>query len=363
MESPLASSPRSATADAALVVIAVVVAGAAITHLGPVLQPFLVALFLFYATRFGVKTLSGLGMRPLTAYATLVGIILIASVLLAQFVYREAVSFRGSWPRYEDRIGDIITRWSGPLGAVAVGGENVPAADPAADPGVEPVLSRTSLSDLFRVSSRDVLNFVFAKGIDAAELIVLVFCYLVFFFLGSRKFEARVERAFPGERGARILAVGEGISDSMERFMMVKSVIGVGMGLSAGLVMWLFGLDHWPLWGFLFFAANYVTAIGSWAACVPPILMAALDLGAMQATVLALLIVVNRVLWIDFLELKFSGRQLNLDPTLLFLWLSYWGWAWGILGLILAYPMMAAVKISLRHLGDAHGWAEMLSDE
>jgi predicted PurR-regulated permease PerM len=78
MNSPPAPSPasRSASGDAALVVIAVVVAGAAITHLGPVLQPFLVALFLFYATRFGVKTLSGLGMRPLTAYATLLGIIL-----------------------------------------------------------------------------------------------------------------------------------------------------------------------------------------------------------------------------------------------------------------------------------------------
>jgi len=359
MESPSAPSSRSTTADASLVVIAIVVAGAAITHLGPVLQPFLVALFLFYATRFGVKTLSGLGMRPLTAYATLVGLILIASVLLAQFVYREAVSFRGSWPRYEDRIGDIITAWSGPLGGAAGGGEHVPIDAGA----VAPTAARPSLSDLFRVSSRDALNFVFAKGIDAAELIVLVFCYLVFLFLGSRKFEARVERAFPGERGKRILAVGEGISESMERFMMVKSVVGVGMGLSAGLIMWLFGLDHWPLWAFLFFAANYITSIGSWAACVPPILMAALDLGVVPATILAILIVVNRIFWIDFLELKLSGKQLNLDPTILFLWLSYWGWAWGILGLILAYPMMAAVKISLRHLGDTHGWDELLSDE
>ena len=359
MESPSAPSSRSTTADASLVVIAIVVAGAAITHLGPVLQPFLVALFLFYATRFGVKTLSGLGMRPLTAYVTLIGLILIASVLLAQFVYREAVSFRGSWPRYEDRIGDIITAWSGPLGGAAGAGEHVPLDEGA----VEPTAARTSLSDLFRVSSRDVLNFVFAKGIDAAELIVLVFCYLVFLFLGSRKFEARVGRAFPGERGKRILAVGEGISESMERFMMVKSVIGVGMGLSAGVIMWLFGLDHWPLWAFLFFAANYITSIGSWAACVAPILIAALDLGGVPATILAILIVVNRIFWIDFLELKLSGKQLNLDPTILFLWLSYWGWAWGILGLILAYPMMAAVKISLRHLSDAHGWDELLSDE
>jgi predicted PurR-regulated permease PerM len=45
-----------------------------------------------------------------------------------------------------------------------------------------------------------------------------------------------------------------------------------------------------------------------------------------------------------------SGKQLNLDPTLLFLWLSYWGWAWGILGLILAYPMLADLRIGLEHI-------------
>ena len=375
------ASPRSTAAETALVVIAVVVAGAAVTHLGPVLQPFLVALFLFYATRFGAKSLAGLGMRPRTAYAALVGLFLIASVLLAQFMWREGEAFRRSWPRYEDRIGALITTWTGAFGAEAepatdpagedpaapdVPGEADAARDGAEDaaaPAVRKALSRPSFSELFRVSSRDVLDFVFAKGIDAAELIVLVFCYLVFLFLGSRKVEARVRRAFPGERGERIIAVGEGISESMERFMMVKTLIGAGMGLSAGAIMWAWGLDHWPLWAFLFFAANYVTAIGSWAACLPPMLLSFIDLPLVPALVLSTLVLVNRVLWIDFLELRFSGKQLNLDPTLLFLWLSYWGWAWGVLGLILAYPMMAAVKISLRHLGGAHGWAELLSDD
>ncbi|MFM7077521.1 MAG: AI-2E family transporter [Planctomycetaceae bacterium] len=365
------TSPRDTVADTALVVIALVVGGAAVTYLGPVLQPFLVALFVFYATRFGVKMLGRLGMRPLTAYATLVGLFLIASVLLAQFMWREGESFRRSWPRYEDRIGALITAWTGRLGAEApAAGE--PAAPDAGEPAAagtdaaaaEPAPpARPSLSGLFRVSSRDVLNYVFAKGIDAAELIVLVFCYLVFLFLGSRKFAARVRRAFPGERGERILAVGEGISDSMERFMTVKTLVGAGMGVCAGAIMWAFGLDHWPLWAFLFFAANYVTAIGSWAACLPPMLLSFIDLPLVPALVLSTLVLVNRVLWIDFLELRFSGRQLNLDPTLLFLWLSYWGWTWGVLGLILAYPMMAAVKISLRHLGGAHGWAELLSDD
>ena len=146
--------------------------------------------------------------------------------------------------------------------------------------------------------------------------------------------------------------------------MVVTTVAGVGMAVSAAIIMHGFGLDHWMLWAFLFFALNYITYIGSAAACVPPLVMAHLDLDShAMAALLSVLVVLNRIFWIDFFELRMSGKQLNLDPTLLFLWLSYWGWAWGILGLILAYPMLAALRIALDHIGGLSGWAILLSDE
>ena len=437
----------ASAATAALVVIAVLAFGTAVTVMGPVLQPFLVALFLFHATQFGAKSLARLGMQPWSAYPALIGMTLIFSILTAQFVYREADIFRNTWPRYEDRITGYLSAWwptvtnrsppahttavksdgsparprvqpgtapqaADAAEAAAVPSQDTPAADieplpeqtkdllatahdavekpQAADAGktdhvaddhadakgtqkaatplrapravVRP--TRTTLTELFRISSQDVLDYVFSHGLHVAELFVVVFCYLVFLFLGSQKLKARVLRAFPGEQGRRLVAIGEGITESMERFMVVKTAAGVGMAVSAGMIMYLFGLDHWMLWAFLFFAANYITYIGSVAACIPPLVMAYLDLdNAVMATLLSALIVLNRVFWIDFFELRMSGKQLNLDPTLLFLWLSYWGWAWGILGLILAYPMLAAVRITLEHLGGLHGWALLLSDE
>ncbi len=53
---------------------------------------------------------------------------------------------------------------------------------------------------------------------------------------------------------------------------------GVGMAVSGAVIMYGFGLDHWMLWAFLFFAMNYITYIDSVAACVPPLVMASLDL-------------------------------------------------------------------------------------
>jgi predicted PurR-regulated permease PerM len=435
--SPTRDERVASAATAALVALAVLAFGTAVTVMGPVLQPFLVALFLFYATQFGAKSITRLGMRPWTAYPALIGLTLIFSILTAQFVYREADVFRKTWPRYEDRITGYVSAWwptftarSRPTLAATPDGHE-PSAKPTSRPGepsqsaaatesptpraddaTTPALSaleplpertadllggtstvdtaatsaaeedqadhepdapargpvtrpaRTTLTEQFRITSQDVLDYVFSHGLHVAELFVVVFCYLVFLFLGSRKLKARMLRAFPGEQGKRLVAIGEGITESMERFMVVKTAAGLGMAVSAGMIMYLFGLDHWMLWAFLFFAANYITYIGSMAACIPPLVMAYLDLdSAVMATLLSALLVLNRVYWIDFFELRMSGKQLNLDPTLLFLWLSYWGWAWGILGLILAYPMMAALRITLEHLGGLQGWALLLSDE
>jgi predicted PurR-regulated permease PerM len=429
--SPAAGLDASA-GNASLVVMAVLAMGTVVTVLGPVLQPFLVALFLFYATQFGAKSFSRLGMQPWTAYLALVSLALMFTILTSQFVYREAEVFQRTWPRYEDRIASSLTIWmpqlAAPLSPATPSLSGTPPrpaassprrnATPQAPADILPstatatatktassiaseeqlpeqtadlfgepattevgpegsdddvvshprtggdVRGHTSLTDLFRITSQDVLKYVFSHSLDVAELTVAVFCYLVFLFLGSRKLKARMLRAFPGERSNRLVAIGDGITESMERFMVVKTAAGVGMAVSAAVIMYGFGLDHWMLWAFLFFAMNYITYIGSAAACVPPLVMAGLDLDSpAMAALLSALIVLNRIFWIDFFELRVSGKQLNLDPTLLFLWLSYWGWAWGILGLILAYPMLAALRITLDHIGGLSGWALLLSDE
>ena len=146
--------------------------------------------------------------------------------------------------------------------------------------------------------------------------------------------------------------------------MTVKTLVGTGMAVSAAAIMAAFGVDHWLLWTFLFFVANYVTYIGSMAACVPPIVIAFLDLKSPAAAALvAALLIANRLVWIDFVEVRLAGRELNLDPVLVFLWLAYWGWAWGVVGLLLAYPMLAAVKIVLSHVEGWEGWAVLLGDK
>jgi len=371
----------SRAAEAGIIVLAVLAFAGAFTWLGPVLKPFLVAVFLFYVTQFGAKTLARLGLGPRTAYVGLLGLTVLLTVLFGQLVYREAAIFLGKWPEHEARITKFIN--SLPQidqllpDLVGAGHSEQPSPDAARDAaGTGPTptpapaaatpdtATNGSLGELFRSFSKSALDYVLRHTLEVAEIFVLVLVYLIFLFIGSWKLPERLQRAFPGEQGSRLLSIGAGITRSMERFMAVKTVVGLGMGATAGLLMYAAGLDHWLLWAFLFFASNYITYIGSIVACIPPIIMAFLDLNTVTgAIVLSALLVANRLLWIDFVEIRMSGKELNLDPTLMFLWLSYWGWAWGVLGLLLAYPMLAAVKIAVAHVKGGEGWAVLLSEE
>ncbi len=359
--SAVAPTPARDAGAVAAVVLAVLAATAAVTWAGPVLKPFLVAIFLYYAAQFGAKTIARLGLGPRAAYLGLLLCALLAAALFGRLVYRETTAFLRNWPKYESRITTLIN--SLPLIDLPLASHRaVETAKATATP--EPAQATSTLGELFRETSKETLDYVFHQGLGIAELFALVTVYLVFLFVGSRRLPDKIRRAFPGDRGARLLSIGVGITDSMERFMAVKTIIGLGMAVSAAVIMLAFGLDHWLLWSFLFFAANYITYIGSLAALVPPILLAFVDLaGPVPAAALAALLIVNRLVWIDFVEVRMSGRQLNLDPTLMFLWLSYWGWVWGVLGLLLAYPMLAAVKIVLEHVRGSEGWATLLSEE
>jgi predicted PurR-regulated permease PerM len=300
-----------------LVILAVLAIGATVTWLGPILKPLLTAVFLFFVTRSAERYLSRRGWSPWLSYLMLFAATVFVATIITIYAYGEADSFRAQWPDYRKTIEERLK----PLGL---------APDESWD-------------DLFRDSSMDVIGYVFERG--------------------AQKMPGRVKRAFPGERSEAVLRIADEISRSIEQFMRVKTIVSLGMGASAAILMWAFGLDRWLLWGFLFFALNYITYIGSIAACVPPIVLAFVNLDLAWAIILSVLLVGNRVLWIDYVEIKLSGKHLNLSSVLLFVWLAYWGWVWGVLGLILAYPMLASLKLALEHFDATRKWAVMMGDD
>jgi predicted PurR-regulated permease PerM len=324
-------------AQVAQILLTIVVMVGVVTYLGPILKPFLVAVFLYFASKSAAGFLIRRGFPTLRAYLTLFAVGTVAVVAIALHVYGQALAFQEQWPRYHQRILSILS-----------GG---------------PREGRT-VAELFSVSSREAFNYFFGQGLFLVELLTMAFFYLLFILLSGGRLARRVRRAFPGARGEQILVVADKISDGMEQFMHVKTLVSLGLGASSAAILYLFGLEGWLLWGILFFALNYITYIGSMAACVPPVVFAFLDLDNPAAAVAAAaLVVLNRFVWVDYVETRMAGRHLNIDSILLFLWLAYWGWAWGVVGLVLAFPLVTSLKIVLENLEATKSWAVLMSDE
>jgi predicted PurR-regulated permease PerM len=325
-------------ARVSLVLIAVVLMVGVVTYLGPILKPFLVAVFLYFSSMAAAGVLIRRHFSTLLAYLTLLVAGSAAVAALSVLAYGEVLAFQAAWPRYQQRILAVI--------------------------GYAPGETREALREMLKTYSHEVFSYLLERGLGLLELLIMTFFYLLFILLAVGRLPDRVRRAFPDGRGEHLVSVAGKIAAGIQQFMHVKTLVSLGMGVSAAVVMALFGLQGWLLWGILFFALNYITYIGSIVACVPPVILAFLDLSSpLAATALSVLLVLLRIVWIDYIEIKMSGRHLNIDSILLFLWLAYWGWMWGVIGLILAFPMVTSLKIVLENLEATKGWATLMSDE
>ncbi len=88
-----------------------------------------------------------------------------------------------------------------------------------------------------------------------------------------------------------------------------------------------------------------------------------MQLSPIPATIFAAVIIGARFVWIDFLEIRFSGRQLNISPVILLLSLAVFGLLWGIVGMVLAVPIITAVKIILLNFESTRHLAVLASEE
>jgi AI-2 transport protein TqsA len=154
-------------------------------------------------------------------------------------------------------------------------------------------------------------------------LILLVFMLSEARMFG-RRFESIVEAQGPNLQ--RMLSATKDI----QKYLGIKTMISIGTGVLAGLLCWAAKVDFPLLWGIVAFALNYIPAIGSIIAGIPPVILALLTHDIKHAAVIALgYLVIN----------GFLGNF--LEPAL------FWGFLWGPVGMLLAVPLTMIFKVAL----------------
>jgi predicted PurR-regulated permease PerM len=410
---------------ASLVIIAICVGGAALIRMRDILTPLLIAIFIYFLIQPVIEYLFRLRLPPWLLYPFIIALPLLFALGVVWIVDFNIRAFALRLPTYRQSLFDTLNTVGPYLGvepqarpkpptvplsnvqplpdpdssaapstpdtpdpvSEALPSEQPPdisaAVEPAASerpPGEVPITAPTQLTDeeilrgeaydwesylteYFDRSREGLIGSAVGITMHIVEVTVLVVFYLLFIFLEARKLRGRVEAGFESDTAKRIIEVLDKIDESIRRYLWIKTGVSVGLGASTTVLGWMFGLDFALLWGVLMFVANYITYVGSIAALVPPIAIAFVQLNPWVAIVLTILLVLNRLFWIDFAEIKYSGEHLDVSPLLLLLSIAMLGWIWGVVGMLLAVPLVTSTKIVLSHFDNTRYIARLMSDD
>jgi predicted PurR-regulated permease PerM len=211
--------------------------------------------------------------------------------------------------------------------------------------------------NVFRTAVGNFLKFL------TATFVVLI--YLIFLIAERVSLPGRVARAFGEARAKEIMAVVEAINHGVHDYIALKTFVSALQGLLSFAVLAAFGVEFAVMWGVLIFLFNFIPYIGSLVAVSLPVILTFLqyaDEPWKPLLITLLLLLIQRVVD-NFIEPRLTGHKLGLSPLIVILSLAFWGWLWGIVGMILAVPLTVIGKIILQNIRETKPLATLISNE
>ena len=135
----------------------------------------------------------------------------------------------------------------------------------------------------------------------------------------------------------------------IRRYVGIKVVVSAVTGLLVWAILTLIGLKLALAFGILAFLLNFIPSIGSIIATLLPIPIAVVQFQSSPWLVVLVVVVpgILQNLLGSIIEPKLQGEGLNLHPVTSILALSFGGLIWGIVGMFLAAPITATLRVFL----------------
>ena len=190
----------------------------------------------------------------------------------------------------------------------------------------------------------------------------LVFIFIVFILAGRGNIKAKVEKSFSKERSSQIIDVIQKIDNQIQKYLAIKTIVSFTTGVLATVVLMIFGVDFAIVFGFFIFILNYIPNIGSLIATALPLTIAVFQFETLWPAFWILIILGLIQMTIgNFIEPRVMGQGLGLSTLVVLFFLFFWGWLWGIPGMILAVPTAATIKIVCDNIPPLRFVGELMS--
>jgi predicted PurR-regulated permease PerM len=179
----------------------------------------------------------------------------------------------------------------------------------------------------------------------AAGALVTLFA-LYFSLLTGDVLLARVIAWVPDLSQRRTAEVILSIQQGMSRYLRTVFAINFSLGCVVAVAMYVLHMPNPLLWGALAMLVNFVPYVGPFVGILTVGAVALVSFDDLTATLLPPLVYLALAsVEGNVLTPLILGRTTELDPLVIFVWLLFWGWLWGIAGAIVAVPLLMLIKL------------------
>lgn len=170
---------------------------------------------------------------------------------------------------------------------------------------------------------------------------------LFFILVSGETFLRRLVEILPQFKTKRqVVDISQEIEEDLSIYLATITMMNSFVGVATGTVAWLCGLGDPLLWGTLAFLLNYVPILGPTMGVIIFFIAGVVTLDPLwMAFVPAGLYILIHVAEGETITPMLLAHRFTVNPVLIMVGVFFWYWMWGVVGAILATPLLAITKI------------------
>ncbi|MDB5902313.1 MAG: hypothetical protein JWM26_1191 [Betaproteobacteria bacterium] len=187
---------------------------------------------------------------------------------------------------------------------------------------------------------------------------------LLFFLLASGDlFMRKLVRVLPTLTDKKkAVGLARTIQSAMAQYLFTITCINVGLGVATALLMQLLGMPNPLLWGVMVALFNFIPYVGAAVSGIVLTIVAFVTFSDLNDILLVPLLYFSlETIEGQFITPYLTGRSLTLNPVMIFVSMLLWAWLWGVVGALMAVPILMTLKIFCDHIDSLHGVGEFVS--
>lgn len=197
-----------------------------------------------------------------------------------------------------------------------------------------------------------VLGYIATDASQRLAATVLSLVLLLFILASGDLFQEKLVKGLPAMSDKkRALRIARDIEHEVSRYLFTVSFINLCLGISVGIAFWILGMPSPVLWAIFAGLANFLPYVGPAIVATTSFGIAVVAFDTLGQTILPpLVFLAMTIAEGQIITPMIVGRRHALNAVVILLSIAFWGWIWGIIGALIAVPLLVTAKVVAHHV-------------